>query len=31
MKADKPEIKAITGIMKGFVHSLVGNCTLDDE
>ncbi len=25
MKSDKPEIKAIQGIMKGFVHSLAGD------
>lgn len=35
MKADKPEIKAIQGIMKGFVHSLTGEaaeaCTLDED
>lgn len=35
MKAEKPEIKAIQGIMKGFVHSLTGDsadaCTLDEE
>jgi hypothetical protein len=34
MKSEKPEIKAIQGIMKGFVHSLVGDiqaCTLDED
>ena len=35
MKAPSPEIKAIQGIMKGFVHSLMGvpaeACTLDDD
>ncbi len=35
MKGEKPEIKAIQGIMKGFVHSLSGNqaeaCTLDED
>ena len=35
MKAPSPEIKAIQGIMKGFVHSLSGEpaeaCTLDED
>ena len=35
MKSEKPEIKAIQGIMKGFVHSLAGDsqvaCTLDED
>lgn len=35
MKSEKPEIKAIQGIMKGFVHSLMGDnadcCTLDED
>ena len=36
MKSEKPEIKAIQGIMKGFVHSLTGDniaeaCTLDED
>lgn len=36
MNSDKPEIKAIQGMMKGFVHSFTGGdareaCTLDDE
>jgi hypothetical protein len=36
MKADKPEIKAIQGMMKGFVHSFAGGdaseaCTLDAD
>ena len=33
MKSDKPEIKAIQGMMKGFVHSFAGDaesCTLDE-
>jgi hypothetical protein len=35
MRAEKPEIKAIQGMMKGFVHSLAGDlvdsCTLDED
>jgi hypothetical protein len=34
MKAPSPEIKAIQGILKGFVHSFSGGedgCTLDAE
>ena len=36
MKSEKPEIKAIQGILKGFVHSLSGDnlaeaCTLDED
>ena len=29
MKSEKPEIKAISGLMKGFTYSLNGDCTLD--
>ncbi|CDW71353.1 dna-dependent protein kinase catalytic subunit [Stylonychia lemnae] len=31
MKSEKPEIKAIIGMLKGFTHSLVGECTLDQD
>ena len=34
MKSEKPEIKAIQGMMKGFIHSLnfdEAACTLDEE
>lgn len=34
MKSEKPELKAIQGIMKGFIHSLTGDneaCTLDND
>ena len=34
MKSEKPEIKAIQGMMKGFVHSLAGDNeanTLDED
>lgn len=31
MKSEKPEIKAIIGIMKGFQHSLARDNTLDEE
>jgi hypothetical protein len=30
MKSEKPEIKAITGIMKGMVSSFMNECTLDE-
>jgi hypothetical protein len=31
MKSEKPEIKAIIGLMKGFTHSFNGQCTLDED
>ncbi len=31
MKSEKPEIKAIIGIMKGLTYSLNGGCTLDED
>ena len=30
VKQDKPELKAIIGMMKGFGFSLEAGCTLDD-
>ena len=31
MKSEKPEIRAIIGIMKGLEYSFNGECTLDEE
>lgn len=31
MKSDNPEIKAIVGIMKGLIHSMTLDTTLDED
>jgi hypothetical protein len=31
VKTNKPEIKAIIGMLKGFVHSFQIECTLDEQ